>query len=127
MMRRTSGGRADRAATDPMHFDAYHATGEEFYYRAAESVAAALIQGQDPSGGWNYLVDFAGDESLRQWYATVGAMPSGWGEFHHDYGNATFDDGGTAECSSFLPSTPPPPWKKRLPFQATVRRWKPMA
>jgi hypothetical protein len=52
--------------------DAYHATGDEYYYRAAEQVGAALIWGQHPSGGWNYLVDFAGDRSLRDWYATVG-------------------------------------------------------
>ena len=41
--------------------DAYHATGDEYYYRAAEQVAAALIWGQHPSGGWNYVIDFAGD------------------------------------------------------------------
>jgi hypothetical protein len=52
--------------------DAYHATGDEYYYRAAEQVGAALIWGQHPSGGWNYVVDFAGDRSLRDWYDTVG-------------------------------------------------------
>lgn len=82
--------------------DAYHATGDEYYYGAAEKVANALIWGQHPSGGWNYCFDFAGEASLKDWYATVGA--NGWRleEFQHYYGNATFDDEGTAEASKFL-------------------------
>ncbi len=40
--------------------DAYHATGDETYYRAAEQAAEALVWGQHESGGWNYLIDFAG-------------------------------------------------------------------
>ena len=85
-----------------LYLDAYHATRDEFYYAAAEQVAGALIWGQHPSGGWNYMVDFAGDRSLRQWYDTVGK--NGWRleEFQHYWGNATFDDAGTAEASKFL-------------------------
>jgi PelA/Pel-15E family pectate lyase len=85
-----------------LYLDAYHATRDEFYYAAAEQVAGALIRGQHPSGGWNYMVDFAGEASLRQWYDTVGKH--GWRleEFQHYYGNATFDDAGTAEASKFL-------------------------
>ena len=56
--------------------DAYHATGDEYYYQAAEQVAGALIWGQHPSGGWNYMVDFAGEGSLRRWYDTIGK--NGW-------------------------------------------------
>ena len=85
-----------------LFLDAYHATGDECYYRAAERVAAALIRGQHPRGGWNYVVDFAGEDSLRQWYATVGRNAWRLEEFQHHYGNATFDDGGTAECAKFL-------------------------
>lgn len=85
-----------------LFLDAYHAIGDEYYYRAAESAAAALIRGQHPSGGWNYVVDFAGEDSLRQWYATVGRNAWRLEEFQHYYGNATFDDGGTAECAKFL-------------------------
>ena len=48
-----------------LFLDAYHATGDEYYYRAAEAVAGALIRAQHPSGGWNYLADFAGEPSLR--------------------------------------------------------------
>ncbi|MGH8167436.1 MAG: pectate lyase, partial [Woeseiaceae bacterium] len=82
--------------------DAYHATGDEDYYEAAEQVAAALTWGQHPSGGWNYLVDFAGDRSLEQWYATIGR--NGWRleEFQHYYGNATFDDQVTTDAAKFL-------------------------
>lgn len=85
-----------------LFLDAYHATGDEYYYQAAEKVAGALIQGQHPSGGWNYVVDFAGEDSIREWYATVGRNAWRLEEFQHYYGNATFDDGGTAECSKFF-------------------------
>ena len=82
--------------------DAYHATGDEYYYEAAKQVAQALIWGQHESGGWNYTFDFAGEASLKDWYATVGR--SGWRleEFQHYYGNATFDDSCTSQCAKFL-------------------------
>ncbi|MET0535399.1 MAG: pectate lyase [Steroidobacter sp.] len=82
--------------------DAYHATGDEYYYQAAEQVASALIWGQHPSGGWNYVVDFAGDRSLRDWYGTVGRNAWRLEEFQHYYGNATFDDEVTADAAKFL-------------------------
>lgn len=82
--------------------DAYHATGDEYYYRAAEEVAGALIWGQHPTGGWNYVVDFAGDRSLREWYATVGRNAWRLEEFQHYYGNATFDDQVTTDAATFL-------------------------
>ena len=85
-----------------LFLDAYHATGDEYYYQAAEKAAGALIWGQHPSGGWNYLVDFAGDRSLRDWYATIGRNAWRMEEFQHYWGNATFDDGGTAEASKLL-------------------------
>jgi PelA/Pel-15E family pectate lyase len=39
---------------------------------------------------------------VRRWYDTIGK--NGWRleEFHHYYGNATFDDAGTSEASQFL-------------------------
>ena len=52
--------------------DAYHLTGDEYYYEVAEQVAGALIWGQHPSGGWNYMVDFGGEGSIRYWYETIG-------------------------------------------------------
>jgi PelA/Pel-15E family pectate lyase len=82
--------------------DAYHATGDEYYYQAAEKAAAALIYAQLPSGGWNYVADFAGDRSLREWYDTVGRNAWRLEEFQHYWGNATFDDAGTAEAAKFL-------------------------
>jgi PelA/Pel-15E family pectate lyase len=85
-----------------LFLDCYHATGDEFYYESAAEVADGLIAAQHPAGGWNYLHDFAGEESIQSWYDTIGK--NGWRleEFHHYYGNATFDDAGTAEASIFL-------------------------
>ena len=82
--------------------DSYHATGNEYYYRAAEKAAEALIWGQLPSGGWNYVVDFAGDRSLKEWYNTIGKNAWGFEEFNHYYGNATFDDNTTIDAAKFL-------------------------
>jgi hypothetical protein len=85
-----------------LFLDAYHATRDEYYYRAAESVAGALIRAQHPSGGWNYLADFAGERSLREWYDTVGRNAWRMEEFQHHWGNATFDDSATAVSAKFL-------------------------
>jgi hypothetical protein len=41
-----------------LFLDAYHATGDECHYRAAEQVAAALMAGQLACGGWNYVHRF---------------------------------------------------------------------
>lgn len=82
--------------------DAYHATGDEYYYRAAEQVAGAIMYAQLPSGGWNYVADFAGEKSLRKWYDTIGRNAWRLEEFQIYYGNATFDDGGTIDAASFL-------------------------
>ncbi|MET8646337.1 pectate lyase [Streptomyces sp. NPDC004675] len=82
--------------------DAYHATGEEVFYRAAERTGLALVDAQLPVGGWNYIHDFAGEKSLRDWYSTIGA--NGWRleEFQHYYGNATFDDAGTSAAAQLI-------------------------
>ena len=85
-----------------LFLDAYHATGDEYYYRAAEQVASALALAQHPSGGWNYIADFAGEASLREWYDTIGKNAWRLEEFQHYYGNATFDDAGTAESAKFF-------------------------
>ncbi len=82
--------------------DAYHATGDEYYYSAAEKAASAIVRGQRPEGGWNYMIDFAGEESISQWYNTIGK--NGWRleEFQFYYGNSTFDDKVTADAARFL-------------------------
>jgi PelA/Pel-15E family pectate lyase len=82
--------------------DAYHATGDEYYYQAAAQVGAALLWGQQPGGGWNYVVDFAGERSLRDWYDTVGRNAWRLEEFQHYYGNATFDDQVSTDAATFL-------------------------
>jgi PelA/Pel-15E family pectate lyase len=85
-----------------LFLDAYHATGDDYYYRAAEQVASALSAAQHPSGGWNYIADFAGEASLKKWYDTIGKNAWRLEEFQHYYGNATFDDAGTAESAKFF-------------------------
>jgi len=85
-----------------MLLDAYHATGNEYFYQSAEKAAAAMIWGQSNEGGWNYMIDFAGDRSLKNWYNTIGK--NGWRleEFQHYYGNDTYDDDVTSDAARFL-------------------------
>ena len=85
-----------------MLLDAYDVTGNEYFYKVAEEAADALIWGQSNEGGWNYLIDFAGDRSLKKWYATIGK--NGWRleEFQHYYGNDTFDDDVTSDAARLL-------------------------
>jgi PelA/Pel-15E family pectate lyase len=85
-----------------LFLDAYHATGDEYYYLAAEKVAGALIWGQHRSGGWNYFIDFAGPSSTKHWYETIGANAWRMEEFQHHADNSTFDDLGTSEAAQFL-------------------------
>lgn len=90
------------ATVGHLYLDCYEATRDDFYYRAALNVADGLIAAQHRSGGWNYMYDFAGEDSTRRWYDTIGK--AGWRleEFHHYDDNATFDDEGTSEASQFL-------------------------
>jgi PelA/Pel-15E family pectate lyase len=85
-----------------LFLDAYHATGDDYYYQAAEKAADALIAGEIPTGGWNYFIDFGGPEATRQFYDTVGKNAWRLEEFQHYWGNATFDDNGTAETLKFI-------------------------
>ncbi len=85
-----------------LFLDAYHATGDDYYYQAAEKAGEALIWGQHPSGGWHYMIDFGGEASLKDWYATYGKNAWRMEEFQHYWGNATFDDAGTSEAMQFL-------------------------
>src|SRR6478672_466022 len=82
--------------------DAYEATRNEYFYQLAERAAGAMIWGQSNEGGWNYVIDFAGDQSLKKWYATIGK--NGWRleEFQHYYGNDTYDDDVTSDAARFL-------------------------
>lgn len=85
-----------------LFLDAYHATGDDYYYQAAEKAANALIAGQQESGGWHYFIDFGGEASTRHWYDTIGRNAWRLEEFQHYWGNATFDDAGTSEAMQFL-------------------------
>jgi hypothetical protein len=82
--------------------DAYEATGNEYYYQAATEVGKAIIWGQLPCGGWDYIIDFAGDRSLKEWFKTIGKNAWGWDEYNHYYGVATFKNGTTVEAARFL-------------------------
>lgn len=99
-----------------LFLDAYHATGDEYYYRAAERAGEALVWGQHESGGWNYFIDFAGEASTRHWYDTIGRNAWRMEEFQHYGGNATFDDAGTSEAMQFL---------LRLYVEKRDPRWRP--
>lgn len=85
-----------------MFLDAYYSTDDEYYYQAAEKVARALIWGQLPVGGWDYIIDFAGSSSLKEWYNTIGKNAWGWDEYNHYYGTPTFKNGTTVEAARFL-------------------------
>ena len=82
--------------------DAYHATGDAYYYESACKVARCIIHGQKPSGGWNYMFDYESEETTKKWYATIGRQAWRLEEFQHYYGNATFDDEATMHCAEFL-------------------------
>ena len=90
-----------------LFLDAYHATGDEYYYQAAEKVAGALILGQHRSGGWNYFIDFAGPASTQHWYETIGKNAWRMEEFQHYADNGTFDDAGTSEAMAMALSARP--------------------
>lgn len=82
--------------------DSYNATGDEYYYLSAEKVAHALIWGQHQSGGWDYIIDFAGVPSLKKWYNTIGKNAWGWDEYNHYYGTSTFKNETTTSAAQFL-------------------------
>lgn len=104
------------ATMGQLFLDAYHATGDEYYYRAAEKVGDALVRGQHRSGGWQYFIDFAGPASARRWYETIGRQAWRMEEFHHPADDATFDDAGTVEAGIFL---------LRLYVERNNPRWRP--
>ena len=82
--------------------DALHATGDDYYYEQARKIAEVIMKVQHPEGGWNYVEDLAGEDELKQFYATIGRQAWRLEEFQHYYGNCTFDDEATSECATFL-------------------------
>lgn len=82
--------------------DAYDAVHDPVYLDAARRAADALIYGQHPLGGWNYVIDFD-RKGLKAWYEQE-ASRFKWGmeEYRHYYGNATFDDSNTSSATRFL-------------------------
>lgn len=89
-------------AMGDVFLDAYHATGDTYYLEAAKAAANAIIWAQLSCGGWNYMADFAGEESLKDWYEKVAKGYTYCAQEHLHYsGNATFDDG-TIDAANFL-------------------------
>jgi len=84
-----------------MLIEAWKATGDRRYLEWADRAAGVLIWGQLPTGGWNYLIDFD-PAGTRNYYETCFWRTFGWEEYLHYYGNATFDDGNTADATRFL-------------------------
>lgn len=82
--------------------DAYHATGDEYYYEQALKVARVIASVQHPEGGWNYVEDLRGEAPLKEFYATIGRQAWRLEEFQHYYGNCTFDDEATAVCAKLM-------------------------
>jgi PelA/Pel-15E family pectate lyase len=104
------------ATMGQIFLDAFHATGDEYYYRAAEQVGAALVRGQPRSGGWQYFIDFGVPGATRHWYETIGRNAWRMEEFHYPADDATFDDAGTVEAGIFL---------LRLYLERNDPRWRP--
>ena len=77
------------ATMGQIFLDAFHATGDDYYYRAAERVGEALVRGQHRSGGWQYFIDFGGPGATRRWYETIGRNAWRMEEFHHPADDAT--------------------------------------
>lgn len=103
--RRTMGwtqGDGGTPAIGDILLDAYHATGDEYYYESACQVGNALVRAQLECGGWNYCFDMAGEASLVDWYESVSQYKWPAQEFMHYYGNATFDDMASVRCCDFI-------------------------
>jgi len=81
--------------------EAYAATKDPYYLDRAAQVAEALAQGQHPSGGWNYFIDFD-PEGLPAYYETFFSKCWGWQEFLKPRSNCTFDDYSTTEATRFF-------------------------
>jgi len=81
--------------------EAYGATKDEYYLHRAAQVADALAQGQHPSGGWNYFIDFD-PEGLPAYYESFFSKCWGWQEYLKPRSNCTFDDYSTTEATRFF-------------------------
>lgn len=83
--------------------DAYEATHDSYYLKSAQAAADVLIWGQHPAGGWPYMLDFAGETSLKDWYAKVKKGYTYCAQEHaHYYGNCTYDDDVIYDSGMFL-------------------------
>jgi PelA/Pel-15E family pectate lyase len=101
--------------------DAFHATGEAQHLAAARAAADALVAGQHASGGWNTIIDFAGEAPLKQWYETVGANAWRLEEFQRFSDSATFDGAATVEAATLLLRLVSKDEKYRAPLDRAIK------
>jgi PelA/Pel-15E family pectate lyase len=87
-------------AMGQLFMDLYEATGDEAYLGYAKQAANALIYGQHPLGGWNYVIDFD-PSGIEAWYENV-ASKIGAEEYIDYYGNCSYDDDATQGPTAFL-------------------------
>ena len=80
---------------------AYDATGDAYYLDAARDVALALVTGQLESGGWDALIDFDPEQSIR-WYhrSDIGKLSDK--EIDKRRNTSTYDDNKTQSALKFL-------------------------
>lgn len=81
--------------------EAYRATDDTYYLERAKHVADALAEGQHPSGGWNYFIDFD-PAGLQAYYDEFFSQCWGWQEYLKKRDNCTFDDYSTTEPTRFF-------------------------
>ena len=82
--------------------DIYEKLNDPYYLNLALKAGLALAKGQMECGGWNYFINFDDEASTKEWYNTIGKNAWRFEEFHHYYGNATFDDNTTTGAADFL-------------------------
>lgn len=82
--------------------DIYEKLNDPYYLNLALKAGLALAKGQMECGGWNYFINFDDEAITKEWYNTIGKNAWRLEEFHHYYGNATFDDNTTTGAADFL-------------------------
>lgn len=82
--------------------DIYEKLNDPYYLKLSLKTGLALAKGQMECGGWNYFINFDDESTTIDWYNTIGKNAWRLEEFHHYYGNATFDDNTTTGAADFL-------------------------
>lgn len=78
-------------AVGSVFLDAFEATGDAEYLRAAEEAGRVLVFGQLVFGGWHYFIDFD-PKGIPEYYKTIASKSWGFEEFYHYHYTGTYDD-----------------------------------